>query len=456
MPLKISVSGIRGTEDQLTDEVVRRFVGGLAIWLKEHTRAKELTVCVGRDARPWGSHIEKVAIETLRTHGVGVVRVGLVPTPTLGVAVCHLGATAGIMITASHNPPEWNGLKFYTSEGWIFPEEAMKEILNLAESEKNKPVKNEHPAPVTEWTGALEAHISKILTLDEVDRDAIAREIKEVVVDGVGSVGGVGVPMLLEKLGVRQIHRLYCEPTGHFPHPPEPLKENLGELMNICAARRCIGLAVDPDGDRLALVAEDGTYPSEEYTLALCAECVLKSREPAPVVKNVATSMVVDSVTRIYGVECVESRVGEGWVVAMIRAVGATIGGEGNGGVIHPKVQWSRDALTATALGLSFLATEGITLKEWVTAQPHFHMIKDKVNSEIQLSEELINSLQEALKPQQIDTTDGVKLRWADCWLLVRPSGTEPITRIYSEAPIAEKTKHLVNTARKILMRYHK
>ena len=448
MALIVSASGIRGTVmgaagENLTPIDVVEWVAAWGDWLLvQHGGA--VRVVVGQDARPSGALLRPLAIHTLRALGHTVWDIGLTTTPTLAMAVPHLGAQAGLILTASHNPPGWNALKLLDAAGEFLPPTAIHEIQAR---------RGQVSFPATDAPGALEAyekalshHLSAILAQPWVDPEAIRKAQLRVVVDGINSTGGIFVPALLEALGVAAIECLNCEPTGQFAHNPEPLPENLTALSaKVRESRAHLGIAVDPDVDRVAFFLPNGAPFGEEYTLVAVVDYVL-SQKKGPVVANLSTTAAVRWVAQQHGVPFYESRVGEYYVVQRMKEVGAIIGGEGNGGVIWPDLHYGRDALAGIALFLSYVAREGGDVERLRQRYPTYSLYKGKLPLTQPLPEGLWARLAEQADEAEVSLEDGLKLRWGDRWVHLRASATEPLVRLLAEAPTTTEAEALSQT----------
>jgi phosphomannomutase len=443
----ISVSGMRGhVGTDLTPELVARHAAALGAWVRSRGGTR---VVIGRDARTSGPMFTLAATSGFQSVGVDVIDVGVAPTPTVQMAVEHHHAGAGLILTASHNPIEWNALKFVGPDGIFLDADAGAAVRQLAD---------EGP-PRTGWDGigtvttddqAIARHLAAILSLPELDAPAIRARGFHVALDCVRGAGGPTMLALFELLGVR-VTGIHLEPDGHFPHEPEPIPENLGDLAALVKESGAdIGMAVDPDVDRLALVDETGTPLGEDYTLALAARAVLdRQPEGAPrvVVANLSTSLVVEDAATAARARFVRSPVGEANVARAIVAEGAVVGGEGNGGVILPKLHVGRDAPLAAALILQRLVTSGQRPGELVAASPRYVIVKAKAPRGGDLAAQYA-ALRVAFPDAAADDRDGLRLSWPDRWVHVRPSGTEPIVRIIAEAPTADLANDLVARAR--------
>lgn len=444
--LMISVSGIRGhVGTDLTPEMVSRYAAALGAWARAAGKPR---VVVGRDARTSGPMFTHAAMAGLMSVGCDVIDVGMVPTPTVQLAVEHHHAGAGLILTASHNPIEWNALKFVGPDGIFLDGEAGAAVRALAESGPPR-LGWEGLGTVIADPGALDRHLDAVLALPLIDVAAIRARKFTVALDSVRGAGGAAIPPLLERLGVT-LHGIHLETDGRFPHAPEPVPENLGDLGRAVRERGAdLGLAVDPDVDRLALVDETGHPIGEDYTLAFAVRAVLARHSggtPATVVVNLSTSLVVEDAARDYGARFVRAPVGEANVARAMRAEGATIGGEGNGGVMLPALHIGRDAPLGVALILHHLATTRQTLSGLVAAAPRYVIVKAKGPRGGDLRQ-LYGRLRGRFADAAADETDGLRLAWRDRWLHVRPSGTEPIVRYIAEAPTEALAQELVRAA---------
>jgi phosphomannomutase len=445
--LMISVSGMRGlVGTDLTPELIARHAAALGGWVRERGGN---TVVLGRDARTSGEMFSLAAMSGLMSVGMTVIDLGVVPTPTVQMAVEHHGAGAGLIITASHNPIEWNALKFVGPDGIFLDTDSGNMVRELAAS---GPVRSgwEKIGTVTTDSGAVDRHLDAILSLPMIDVAAIRARKFTVALDSVRGAGGPPMRALFERLGVT-LHTIHETPDGRFPHPPEPVPENLGDLSQLVRKTGAdVGMAVDPDVDRLALVDESGTPIGEDYTLALGIRVVLGSRASGTspvVVANLSTSLVVADATVASGGRFMRGPVGEANVARMLVSEGALIGGEGNGGVMLPALHVGRDAPLAAALILQYLATEGASLSELVDRAPRYAIVKAKAARGSDMPAAYA-ALKAAFPDAEIDERDGLRLGWSDRWLHVRPSGTEPIIRLIAEAPTAAEAESLVARAR--------
>ena len=438
MPLIKSISGIRGTignrkGEDLTKEDIILYTRSFVLWLENEKLLINNKIVVGRDARISGKMVEDLVIDTLTKMGVNVVCLGLSTTPTVEIAVPLENADAGIIITASHNPRNWNALKLLNSKG---------EFINAKDGEKLLKIANSNPLEyVTKNLGKvdfkneyIDNHTDMIINLPLVDTNLIRSKNFKVVVDAVNSTGGIAVPNLLNKLGVEVI-KLYCEPNGEFPHDPEPLKENLSELSKLVIKEGAnLGIVVDPDVDRLAFVSENGEVFGEEYTLVACADYYLKNK-PGITVSNLSSSRALEDLTKSYGCEYFSSAVGEVNVVEKMKDKDAVIGGEGNGGVILPELHYGRDALVGIALFLTHISKLDISCSELRKKYPNYYMSKEKVKLSNEIDVDvIIDNIRLKYAHEKTNSIDGLKIDFEDSWVHLRKSNTEPIIRVYSEA----------------------
>ncbi len=439
MTLIKSISGIRGTiggpaGDNLTPIDIVKFTTAYVRFIAESHNGKKLTIVVGRDARISGPMVEKIIEGTLMGCGADVVSVGLCTTPGTELAVTHYGADGGIIITASHNPRQWNALKLLDARGEFLSDAAGKRVLALAADESFAFPAVDAIGKVLARESYNERHIEQVLALPLVDAEAVRRRRFKVVVDAVNSVGGVVIPELLRRLGCEVI-ALNCDPTGEFAHNPEPLPENLAEISEAVVREKAdLGVVVDPDVDRLAFVSEDGTMFVEEYTLVAVADYVL-SRTKGNTVSNLSSSRALRDVTERHGGVYYASAVGEVNVVAKMKEVGAVIGGEGNGGVIYPELHYGRDALVGVALFLTYLAQTGMKMTELRATYPAYFASKNKIELTPAIDvDKVLREIKARYAHENVNDIDGVKIDFADCWVHLRKSNTEPIIRVYTEA----------------------
>jgi len=439
MTLIKSISGIRGTiggavEDNLTPIDAVKFAAAYGTWLKQQRNKDNYRVVVGRDARISGEMIQSLVMNTLVGMGIHVIDLGLSTTPTVEVAVPMEHADGGIILTASHNPKQWNALKLLNHKGEFLNGVEGKKILDIAASNALTFAEVDDLGKITKNDAYIDIHIDEVLDLPLVNKDAIEAANFKVVVDGVNSTGGIAIPLLLERLGVEAV-KLYCEPTGHFPHNPEPLKEHLGDLAKAVVKEHAdFGIVVDPDVDRLAFMDEKGEMFGEEYTLVACADYVLR-KNPGNTVSNMSSTRALRDVTEKYGGMYEASAVGEVNVVELMKKNNVVIGGEGNGGIIYPELHYGRDALVGVALFLSLLAEKKLSVSALRATYPNYFMSKKKIQLTPQLDVDAILSTMEAnYSHETLTTIDGVKIDFADSWVHLRKSNTEPIIRIYTEA----------------------
>ena len=438
MPLIKSISGIRGTigereGEDLTKKDIVLFTQSFALWLESENRVNSNKIVVGRDARISGLMVQGLVLDTLTKMGFDVICLGLSTTPTVEIAVPIENADAGIIITASHNPKEWNALKLLNNKGEFINSEDGQKLISIADSEPSFDVEKEIGSVVFN-DSYIDNHIDMILDLPCVDVELIKNRKLKVVVDAVNSTGGIAVPKLLEKLGVEVI-KIYCDPTGEFPHNPEPLKENLFDLSDLVIEKNAdLGIVVDPDVDRLAFVSEDGEVFGEEYTLVACADYYLKYN-PGPTVSNLSSSRALKDISQLNNCSHFFSAVGEVNVVELMKEKNAVIGGEGNGGIILPDLHYGRDALVGIALFLTHLVKLDISCSQLRALYPNYFMSKDKIklNKNIDV-DKIINLISKKYSNEKINNKDGLKIDFKDSWVQLRKSNTEPIIRVYSEA----------------------
>jgi phosphomannomutase len=445
--LMVSVSGVRGrVGEALTPEIVAQFAAGFGAWALARAGGKAQIV-VGRDSRVSGPMFQPVVHAALQSVGCDVLDIGMVPTPTVQLAVEHHHAAGGLAITASHNPIEWNALKFIGPSG-LFLDGAEAANMRRVVEGKIPRATWDKLGVVAKDQDAARDHIEKILALPFLNVEGIRKRGFKVGLDCVRGAGGVFMPVLLELLGCK-LATINMEPDGRFPRPPEPTPENLGELQKLVEDSHCdIGMAVDPDVDRLALVSEEGLAIGEDYTLALAAKVVLRHRKGV-IVTNLSTSRIVDDIAHEAGSRVIRTPVGEVNVATRMRAEGAPIGGEGNGGVILSELHLGRDAPVGAALMLQLLLEEGKPLSKIVASYPRYVIVKDKLARPATPLDTVYEALKRAFPDAEVDTQDGLRLTWPDRWVHIRPSGTEPIVRVIAEAPSAEAAEQLVRDCRK-------
>jgi phosphomannomutase len=448
MTLIKSISGIRGTiggkpGEGLSPLDVVKFTAAYATWAKQNSSKQKIKVVVGRDARISGEMVNALVVATLTGMGIDVVNIGLATTPTTEIAVAEENADGGIILTASHNPKQWNALKLLNSKGEFLNAEEGEQILEFAEAENFEFAEVDDLGKVSE-KDYTQIHVQKVLDLELVDVEAIQKAGFSVAVDAVNSVGGIAMPALFKALGIKNVVEINCEPTGHFAHTPEPIPENLKETSAIIGKSDVdVGFIVDPDVDRLVIINEDGSMFSEEYTLAAVSDYVL-SRTPGNTVSNMSSSRVLRDVTEKHGQTYTASAVGEVNVVAKMKETNAVIGGEGNGGVIYPASHYGRDALVGAALFLTHLAKSGMKCSELRKTYPDYFMSKNKIELTPEIDVDgILLKMKEKYSREKVNDIDGVKIDFENSWVHLRKSNTEPIIRIYSEAKSAEEANSL-------------
>jgi phosphomannomutase len=440
MTLIKSISGIRGTIGGKAGEGLSpldtvKFVSAYGQWILNRSDVEKVKVVVGRDARISGEMVSQIVIGTLMGMGIDVVNIGLATTPTTEIAVTHEGAQGGIILTASHNPKQWNALKLLNEKGEFLSAADGSKILDAAEKEDFNYADVDDLGAVTERNDYLDIHIKQIIDLPLVDVDVIKAANFKIAIDAVNSVGGIAIPAMLKALGVNDIIELYCEPNGIFPHNPEPLPEHLTEISKIVKEKQAhLGFVVDPDVDRLAIVNEDGSMFGEEYTLVAVSDYILQNKK-GNTVSNLSSSRALKDVTLGYGGEYFASAVGEVNVVESMKMNKAVIGGEGNGGVIYPELHYGRDSLVGIALFLTHLAKAKGKCSDLRSRYPEYVIAKKKMQltPEINVDKVLV-SIKDKYKDQNIIDIDGVKIEFEHGWVHLRKSNTEPIIRIYAES----------------------
>lgn len=440
MTLIKSISGIRGTIGGRADEglsplAIVKFVSAYATFIRKTSESDSNRIVVGRDARVSGTMVKHLVLGTLTGMGFDVIDIDLATTPTTEMAVALEGALGGIILTASHNPKQWNALKLLNARGEFLSAEEGAEVLRIAEREAFEYADVDHLGKIIPDNTYKEKHIRRVLDLDLVDVEAIKAANFRVAIDCVNSVGGLVLPDLLYALGIKEIFKLHCAPHGNFSHNPEPLPENLTEIADLMRhAKADVGFVVDPDVDRLAIVCENGEMFNEEYTLVAVADYVL-SQTPGPTVSNLSSSRALRDITQAHGCVYSASAVGEVNVVAKMRETGAVIGGEGNGGVIYPACHYGRDALVGIALFLTYLAKKGMKVSELRETYPAYFMAKKRVELTPGIDiDAILAQVKAHYEGEEVTTIDGVKIDFADKWVHLRKSNTEPIIRVYAEA----------------------
>lgn len=457
MSLIKSISGIRGTiggavGDGLTPLDIVKFTSAYATFIRKTTTKTSNVIVVGRDARISGEMVNDIVEGTLVGCGFDVVNIGMASTPTTEIAVVEEDACGGIIITASHNPKQWNALKLLNENGEFLNDAQGKEVLRLATNDEYKYANVERLGRVYTNTTYARHHINKILDLDLVDVNAIKKANFTVAVDAVNSIGGVIIPELLHKLGVENVIELYCAPTGNFGHTPEPVPENLTDISTLMKEGKAdVGFVVDPDVDRLAIVMENGEFFVEEYTLVSIADYVL-SRTPGPTVSNLSSSRALSDVTKNYNCSYSASAVGEVNVTTEMKRTGAVIGGEGNGGVIYPPAHYGRDALVGVALFLTHLAKSGKKVSELKAGYPQYSISKSKneLTPDIDV-DAILDAIKKKYANEKITDIDGVKIDFKESWVHLRKSNTEPIIRIIAEAHTMEEAEELSSQIKNVI-----
>ena len=439
MTLIKSISGIRGTiggkvGDNLTPIDVVKFAASYGLWIKEQSNKSTYSVVIGRDARISGEMIQNLVISTLVAMGINVVNLDLSTTPTVEIAVPKENADGGIILTASHNPKQWNALKLLDSKGEFLSSAHSQRVLDIASNDSMNFSDVDSLGKVFTDNSYFDKHIDSVISLSYVNEKSIRNSNFRVVVDGVNSTGGIVVPMLLERLGVDVI-KIHCDPNGNFPHNPEPLKEHLTDLSKkVLETNADFGIAVDPDVDRLAFMDEKGILFGEEYTLVACADYVLNIKK-GNTVSNMSSTRALKDLTNKYGGSYTASAVGEVNVVESMKKNNAVIGGEGNGGIILPESHYGRDALVGIALFLSLLSEKKISVSELKKTYPLYFMSKKKINLNKDTNvDSILSIIKNNHNDDEINSIDGVKIDFIDSWVHLRKSNTEPIIRIYSEA----------------------
>ena len=449
MTLIKSISGIRGTiggkaGQGLAPIDATKFAAAYGTWIIKNNPNQKPTVVIGRDARLSGKMISELVIRTLQGLGIHVVDLGLSTTPTVEIAVPMEKAEGGIIITASHNPKQWNALKLLNEKGEFISDKEGKTILEIAENEDFDFAEVDDLGTLKTDDSYLEKHIQAVLDLPLVDPEIVKAANFSVVVDAVNSTGGLFIPSLLEALGVKTVHKLYCDPTGHFPHNPEPLPENLTEISSkIVEANVDLGSVVDPDVDRLAFVCEDGSMFGEEYTLVAVADYIL-SKIKGSTVSNLSSTIALRNITEKHDCQYTSSAVGEVNVVEKMKETNAVIGGEGNGGIIFPELHYGRDALVGIALFLTHLASKKMKMTELKASYPNYFISKNKIQRTPETDvDRILDLLTVKYEKEEINTIDGVKIIFGNEWVHLSKSNTEPIIRVYSESESEARANEL-------------
>lgn len=455
MSLIKSISGIRGTiggfpGSNLTPEDIMKFTAAFGTWVIQNSGMRKIVI--GRDARVSGEMVNHIVVGTLQSIGIDVVDLGLSTTPTVEMAVPEERAGGGIILTASHNPKQWNALKLLNAQGEFISAKAGEEVLRIAEEKQVKYEDVNSLGSYQQKNTYIDFHIEKILKLKLVDVEAIKKRNFKVVIDCVNSTGGIALPKLLKALGVESIIELYTEPNGLFPHNPEPLPENLSELaMTVKKNNADLGISVDPDVDRLALVSEDGSMFGEEYTLVAVADYILKNKK-GNTVSNLSSTRALKDITEKHGAEYFASAVGEVNVVQKMKEEKAVIGGEGNGGIIYPELHYGRDALVGIALFLTHLAKFGKSASLLRAQYPNYYISKKKIDLDPSINiDNLFDEIENKYKNQPINKIDGLKIEFDKDWVHLRRSNTEPIIRIYAESGSETTSENIGNQIMKDL-----
>lgn len=450
MTLIKSISGIRGTiggkpGEGLSPLDLVKFTAAYATWAKQKTNKAKITIVVGRDARISGEMVASIVVSTLTGMGCNVVNIGLASTPTTEIAVTEEKADGGIILTASHNPKQWNALKLLNADGEFLDAAEGAKVLALADAEDFSFAEVDDLGTVVE-KDYTDIHVQHVLNLDLVDVEAIKKANFSVAVDAVNSVGGIAMPALFKALGITTVVEINCEPSGHFAHTPEPIPENLVETAEIISNNKVdVGFVVDPDVDRLVIINEDGSMFNEEYTLVAVADYVL-SQTPGNTVSNLSSSRALRDITEKHGQNYSAGMVGEVNVVAKMRETNAIIGGEGNGGIIYPASHYGRDSLVGAALFLTHLAKSGKKCSELRKTYPDYFISKNKIELTPDIDVDgILKKMEEKFANEEINASDGVKIDFAESWVHLRKSNTEPIIRIYAEAKSSAEAEKLAN-----------
>jgi len=452
MPLIKSISGIRGTiggkpGESLTPVDIVKFASAYGTWLGQRHKGQKLMVVIGRDARRSGSMVNALVVNTLRSLGIDVTDIGLATTPTVEIAVTGTGSHGGVIITASHNPAEWNALKLLNERGEFLSAADGNDLLEIAESEDFNFAPLDDSGSYVHDDSWSRIHIDQVLSLKLVDRNAIKKADLRVAIDCVNSVGGIIVPALLRSLGVSKIVELNTTPDGNFAHNPEPLPQNLTQISSLTAESKAdVGFVVDPDVDRLAIICEDGSMFGEEYTLVAVSDYIL-GNTPGNTVSNLSSTRALKDVTEKHGGHHFTSAVGEVNVVEVMKKREAVIGGEGNGGVIYPELHYGRDAIAGIALFLSHLAKSRMKCSELRKTYPDYYIAKKKLEllSGVDFSL-ILGIVREQFRDHEIDERDGMRIEHSNGWVQIRKSNTEPVMRIYAEGRTVDEAENLANT----------
>ncbi len=461
MTLIKSISGIRGTiggkpSENLTPLDIVKYTAAYSTWMMENSGKNDYTIVLGRDARVSGQMLANIVASTFQGMGINVIDLGFATTPTVEMAVVHLKADGGIILTASHNPAQWNALKLLNESGEFLSDSDGRKILELAENDEYSFISYDKLGKYSTNLEMNSIHIQDIIDLSYVDTNAIGKSDFTVAIDCVNSVGGIIIPELLEALGVKKVISLYCEPNGLFPHNPEPLPENLTEISGLIKKEGAdVGFVVDPDVDRLAILNEDGSMFGEEYTLVAVADYILKNKGKGNTVSNLSSTGALRDITETYGGNYSAAAVGEVNVVKKMKETNAIIGGEGNGGVIYPELHYGRDALVGIALFLSHLAKSGLKCSELRASYPNYIISKNRIELRPEVDVDgILKLVKEKYSTQHIIDIDGLKIHFEKEWVHLRKSNTEPIIRIYSESSSLEKAENLAGMIIKDIKSY--
>lgn len=462
MTLIKSISGIRGTiggkpAENLTPIDIVTFAAAYGTWILQNTESCNKRIVIGRDARISGAMVSSLISQTLVGLGFTVIDIDLATTPTVEIAVPMEKADGGIIVTASHNPKQWNALKMLNSKGEFLSAQAGKEVLDLAEKQAFSFSEVDNLGAIERNNTYNKKHIDAVCALPLVDCEAIKKANFTVAIDCVNSVGGIVLPQLLSALGVKNILPLYCEPNGIFPHNPEPLPEHVGDIVELIKTQKAdVGFVVDPDVDRLAIINNDGSLFNEEYTLVAIADYILSQHKGGNTVSNLSSTRALADVTALHGGNYNAAAVGEVNVVEKMKATNAVIGGEGNGGVIYPELHYGRDALVGIALFLTHLAKSGKTCKELRETYPTYVVSKNKIELTPAINvDALLEQIASQFSHEKINTIDGVKIDFSEGWVHLRKSNTEAIIRIYAEHKSEEQAhllaQNVINAIKKII-----
>jgi len=451
MTLIKSISGIRGTiggkpGDNLTPLDIVKFTAAFGTWIRQNVNKEKCSIVVGRDARISGPMAEQLVCGTLMGLGINVINAGLATTPTVEIAVTESKADGGIILTASHNPKQWNALKLLNNKGEFINDPEGRKVLQMAESDDFLFSEVDKLGIIAERNDFDDIHINKILELESIDKKGIKNANLKIAIDCVNSVGGKILPKLLKALGVKEVIELYCEPNGQFPHNPEPLPENLTEIAKLVREKKAdLGFVVDPDVDRLAIICEDGSMFGEEYTLVAVSDYVL-SKTKGNTVSNLSSTRALCDLTEMYGGKYFASAVGEVNVVNLMKQVNAIIGGEGNGGVIYPELHYGRDALVGIGLFLSHLVNSKMTSSQLRAKYPSYFISKNKIDLSPGIDiDKILSEMKKRHSGNKINDVDGVRIDFDKEWVHLRKSNTEPIIRIYAESNSELNAKQLAN-----------